>query len=443
MNRAIEAAHYTGDALPYPWGSNASSTGGVTTSYGTVWDASLQKYRYTETMTDEASKTRTLTKDGLNRLTRVTEAGQADTYYTYDALDNLAGVSQSGQTRSFIYSTLGRLMVATNPENGTYNYSYDGNGNLRQKTDSQGIGVFMQYDGLNRMSYKEYNDGTAPAYSDRTAAVTYTYDTVGHPNSANCLGNGTNYAAGRLISVSSSVSGYWYSCYDALGRVLRGKQTTSGHDYPFTYNYLPGFMNSVTYPSGRTVSYTPNNRGLSTGAAVAGTTPYASSVAYTPSGAMQSMMLGNGVQETKGYNSRLQMTELNATQNGVTKLSLSYGYAPTTNNGNPSSQTISYPAQQGEALFAQTQNYLYDDRNRLGYFSEGVLNRTFDYDNWGNQTVVSTNTLSPLTPASYGNNNRIATTLGGATVQYDSRGNQTVADHQKTYFPGHSPVSHI
>jgi hypothetical protein len=60
MNRVIEVAHFTGDDLPSPWGSNNNSTGAVTTTYGTIFDSSLQQYGYTETITDEAGKVRTL-----------------------------------------------------------------------------------------------------------------------------------------------------------------------------------------------------------------------------------------------------------------------------------------------------------------------------------------------------------------------------------------------
>jgi len=84
-------------------------------------------------------------------------------------------------------------------------YAYDANGNLVTKTDARSSGSSYIYDALNRVTIRS---------SDGTPAVTYNYD----------LGSISN-GKGRLASVSSSVSSYSYSGYDALGRVLGRTQT--------------------------------------------------------------------------------------------------------------------------------------------------------------------------------------------------------------------------
>src|SRR5437588_7614499 len=85
---------------------------------------------------------------------------------------------------------------------------YDASGNLVYKTDArQVLTSFDPYDALNRP--------TAKHYSDATPAVTYSYDTA------------TN-GKGRLASVSSSVSTYNYTAYDAMGRATGGGETISG-----------------------------------------------------------------------------------------------------------------------------------------------------------------------------------------------------------------------
>jgi len=109
----------------------------VTTPGGAV---STWNYSGAETMfVDGAGKGQRRSRvDGLGRMVEVVEnPGGTPTYttsYTYDTLDHLTFVNQSGQVRAFQYDALGRLMSATNPENGTLTYGYDNNGNLTSRT---------------------------------------------------------------------------------------------------------------------------------------------------------------------------------------------------------------------------------------------------------------------------------------------------------------------
>src|SRR5437660_5431717 len=110
---------------------------------------------------------------------------------------------------------------------------YDANGNLVYKTDGRGVLTsFDPYDALNRPTVKHYSDGTP--------AVTYAYDSA------------TN-GKGRLASVSSSVSSYSYSGYDAMGRATGGSEMISGQPsqtYLIGYTYdLAGHLKTISYPS--------------------------------------------------------------------------------------------------------------------------------------------------------------------------------------------------
>ena len=141
-----------------PWGSNGTSTGDITTSYAAD----------VTTVLDQASHRRSITRDGLGRLSQVTEDPGGLNYttlYSYDALDNLSGVTQVGQGRRFIYDSLGRLKSAVNPESGTVGYTYDNNGNLHTRTDAAGVVTTYIYDGLNRLTSKTYSDSATPAVS--------------------------------------------------------------------------------------------------------------------------------------------------------------------------------------------------------------------------------------------------------------------------------------
>src|SRR5260221_2197475 len=139
------------------------------------------------------------------------------------------------------------------------------------------------YDALNRV--------TSRSYTDSTPAVTYNDD----------LGNSSN-GKGRLASVSSSVSSYSYSGYDAVGHVLGGTQMTDGVGYAMSYGYnLAGEMTSQTYPSGRVVTTAYDNAGRLS--QVAGqksgeaNKTYADSFGYWSSGAIKDLRLGNNLWE--------------------------------------------------------------------------------------------------------------------------------------------------
>ena len=129
--RIVETRSFSGVGLPAPWDTNAVTTGAVTTAYDTNFT----------TVTDEAGRIRRSQLNGLGQLVRVDEPsdaantlGNQATLYDYDALGNLKSVSQAGQFRSFNYSSLSRLISASNPESGTVSYEYDANGNLTKRS---------------------------------------------------------------------------------------------------------------------------------------------------------------------------------------------------------------------------------------------------------------------------------------------------------------------
>jgi len=376
------------------------------------------------TVTDQAGKARKSVTDALGRLKEVYEDPSGLNYltsYSYDALDNLTNVTQGVQSRSFVYDSLKRLTSAANPESGTISFQYDANGNLTQKTDARipAVTTTFVYDALNRLTNRSYSDGTP--------AVAYSYDTV------------TN-SKGRLTSVTSTVSSYSYSQFDAMGRVKAGTQTTNGQSYLMSYSYnLIGSMTSQTYPSGREVTSEYDSAGRLAGVknqasglyyAGAAGNDSTNRIQYTAHGVASHMRLGNGLWEHTNFNVRLQPTQigLGTSSTDSSVLQLDYGYGTTANNGNVLSQTTTIPG------LTLSQVYGYDALNRLETASENLgasWTQNFSYDRFGNRNFGAGTTFPAQLNASNNpvinpNNNRIDTAaIGQTTYSYDGAGNLT------------------
>ncbi|MGA2435488.1 MAG: hypothetical protein ABSG25_09405, partial [Bryobacteraceae bacterium] len=440
--RVTTAQHFAGGALPAAFGGNNNNTTGTTTT------------NYTgaaTTVTDEAGFGHINLSDGLGRLASVTEMGATQvsgatpggtvTNYGYDLLNNLTGVNMAGQTRSFLYSSLSRLLSATNPESGAIGYTYDPNGNLLTKTDAIGTKTTMAYDGLNRVTSKSYA-AASPAVA--TPSVTYTYDHSGDTK-------------GTLYSVTTSAGNGTTYTHDKIGRVTGSTQTTAGTSYPFTYQYsLTDILTQVGYPSGLTMKYVLDSQGNTadplgltdriTAVQDQSTQSTYDALSYLAPGQLSAELLGNGVLENLTWNDRLQQTSISVgsgnllalhfypCQGGVTQCA--------NNNGNIWSQTISMPGMSG----VLTQNYAYDALNRLTNASEsgGTTEwaEGYGYDVWGNRWLASYMNVPiptrdvPVVAASFSTNGVVTNRMNPAVnlIQYDSDGNATqIASQLMTY----------
>lgn len=374
-----------------------------------------------KTVTDQASRKRSIITDGLGRVVQVIEdpndSQQTNklnyvTDYLFDAMGNARKIVQGAQTRYFTYDSLNRILRVkqveqdanpalnlSNPDPITGNnswslgFSYDSVGNIITTTNARNVTTTGTYDALNRLISRDY--------SDSTPDVTYTFEDT----------NVTNLK-GVLTQISSAVSKTKYTSFDELGRIKSSQQQTIDqfgnwltYNFP-DYSYdLSGNLISQTYPSNRVVTYATNNDNRLV--RVASQKPnqvekvYASDFHYTSFGQIDRLRLGNGRWENTEYDENRLTVEaigLGGSSGNMSLLRLenSYGNAAT-NNGTLRQQKISFSAVAGGAEFSATQTYTYDALNRLETSAETPTGmqtfnwqQNFAYDRYGNRTTANT-----------------------------------------------------
>ena len=360
--------------------------------------------------------------DGLNRLKQVTSPSPilAVTQYGYNGLDALTQVTDPRSlVTGYTVDGLGNLTQQASPDTGTTVNTYDAAGNLLTQTDAKSQTTSYAYDALNRVTLITFNDGSKQ---------TYVYDQA------------TN-DVGRLSSITernpaNQVTTFIVYAYDQHGRVTSETRNVGGVQYVFGYHYdSAGRLDQLTYPSGRTASYTLDALGRVTG--VTTTKPggqaqtVVSSVAYHPFGGVKGYTLGNGQVYTRGI-------DLDGRVSSYTLGSQSFAI------GYDAASRISFISD--VAVPANTNTYDYDNLDRL---TSAVLPATpyaYSYDGVGNRSSKTagsstdtyayggtSNRISSITPPSGPVRNFVfdangSTTADGAnTYTYDVRGRMVQA----------------
>jgi RHS repeat-associated protein len=377
---------------------------------------------------DEAGKKRQVWFDGFGRIIEADEPDSGgtlniNTCYKYDLLNNLKEVNQGTQTRTYTYDGLSRLTASTTPEAGVlYLYYTTSAGALCagdasavcRRTDARSITSTYVYDALNRL--------TSVTYSNSTPASSFFYDQTSY-NGLTIL-NGK----GRRTGMSDG-SGTTAWSYDALGRVLTKKRTISGVTKTISYTYnLNGSVATITYPSGRVITYTYSAIGRPlTAKDIANNINYATDALYAPPGAVASFKNGvvtggfAGITTTNSYNNRLQPALLSAAAPSQTILSLTYAYGAS-NNGRIASIVNNLNNN-------RTQTFTYDTLRRLATAQSQATagsdcwGQSFGYDRWGNLLTVNVTKCSA--PSLSVTVNSATNHINSPGYGYDAAGNLT------------------
>src|SRR5487761_257220 len=236
------------------------------------------------------------------------------------------------------------------------------------------------YDALNRL--------TKITYSDSTPTVTDCYD----GSNSSCISGGysSSNGEGRRTAMSDGSGSTGWS-YDAMGRTVTEKRTIAGITKTISYSYNEdGSIASITYPSGRVVSYSVGNAERALSATDSNGSQYAVTASYAPMGALSTVIYGkvtggfNGITESRQYNNRLETTSIAASSSNGTAMnlapcfpsfSLSTGCSSTSTGNNGSVTGIINGVDTGE-----TQDFTYDNLNRI---LSAATKATSGNDCWG------------------------------------------------------------
>ena len=151
--------------------------------------------------------------DGLNRLTKLTDAKNNTTSYLYDNVSDLKQVAYpGGQTISgHQFDSVGRVLAATD-SHGTTNYTYnEPGGALTAIQHSDGSTVQLQYDGYGRLT----------TVSDPTGSKNYTYD------------NSTDVLIGESVQYAGGPGGQVSYQYNPDGSLQQLATPTGAFDYQY------------------------------------------------------------------------------------------------------------------------------------------------------------------------------------------------------------------
>ena len=428
------------------------------------------------------------TYDEVGRVKTVSDATGLTVGYDYNNLDNVTKVSypdgtsetteytccgipgvetdRAGRKSYFDYDVMKRLTRVQDAAGNTLEMDRDANGNLLRLVDAKGHLTKWNYDAVNRVIAKAYNDGTTEDYTysqgllsqskgARNQIVNYSYDAnanltfIDYPNMAD-----VSMSYDNLDDVTQIVDGVGTHgfTYDNRGKLLSLDGPFADDEQTFSYDSLQRLQTQTVGrgASGGTQSQSYAYDALgrletlnSNGTQGVGTFNY-SYVGLTDM--LQSLQMPNGTQTVQSYDGLQRLTQVvNQKNNGTNLNSFAYAY---------DNRDVRTGVQQNYGTDPLRQvNYAYDNVDQLvgeaatGGVAGSNYTNAFSYDAMGNRLKLdsvtgsdtanvksSVNGLNQLTSVSSTVNNGAPTTAG---LSYDVAGNLTDAtnsDGSKTLY---------
>lgn len=344
--------------------------------------------------------------DSLDRLrasTRASASGPANILIDLNHAGALTAITDPrGLVTRFVPDGLGQIGSQLSPDSGHTLYTYDAAGNLSARIDARGLRTTYTYDAAGRLSAAQYADGSASVY---------TYDQGA-------------YGIGQLTQLTDPGGLITAWTYTPQGRVLTRSQTldlagaTLTHRLHYSYE-ASGKRATLTYPSGAqiTLSYEPASGQLSmlrwNGWPIVRQIQWHSALTQGP-GAVKQLRLANGLYWTSPLDAYGRIISYNLNRDTVRLHWDSAGRLVKQSRTNP----------------IQTQQYRYDELDRISGFDSHVRTQRFEYDLTGNlQAKTDQVGTAPQRRTTYTidpHSNRLEQIASlGIGYAYDAAGNRT------------------
>ena len=369
-------------------------------------------------MVDPRGTTARFEYNALNLMTKVIDALNGETSFTYDGNGNLLTLTDArGKTTTWTYDEMDRVETRTDPLSRDETFAYDPNGNLVAWTDRKGQLTTYQYDALDRQMLVGF--GTTGSPSTYASTIATTYD-----------------AGDRPTEIVDSTAGTIEPGYDLLDRLTQEVTPEGSTSYTYDDADRRATMQVAGQPQ---VVYAFDNADRLTGI-TQGTASV--SFAYDNADRRSALTLPNGIVVEYGYDDDSRLTGLTYKLGASALGTLTYGYDAA---GQRTTVGGSY-ARTG--LPAALTSATYDDANQIANFG----GTAFTYDSNGNVTSDGVrsytwnarNQLASLTGPVNGSfaydavGRRRSKTIGGTTTQFLYDGGNTIQE-----LSGGSPVANL
>jgi len=357
-----------------------------------------------------------LYQHAFDTIERVMQEIDPDNYQTnigYNGKDEVTGVSDARSLQTaYVRDGFGDIIQITSPDTGVTKLWYDANGKLTKRIDAAGVETDYTNDVLGRVKSRKIHGTT-------TETVNYTWDVATRP-----------YGIGRLGKIADP-SGATVFSYDAFGKLIKDSRTVGATTYPISYtNDAAGHVQTITYPSGRIVTYTRDGFGRVSGVTTnrnihQPAVTIVSNGLYEPFGPLASLGYGNGVTLEQGWDLDYHLASIDAASGSNVIQNLTYG-----DDASGNIQTIT-----DNLNSARTQGFTFDDLNRLWTASGLYGSQSYTYDGVGNRaTATIGGVLYTYNPSSTSNQIVSITQTGGGRYFYYQPTGQVYSDQRNATF---------
>ncbi len=323
------------------------------------------------TVTDPLSQVTTNTYDNLNRLIKIVDPADGETSIQYDygyssyynSGDEPTSVTDPRDiTTKYTVNAFGEQTQIVSKDTGTTSRTFDKAGNLASATDARGKTINYAYDALNRRTSATFEDGS----------LIYQYDT-----GANGIGH---------LTTMTDPSGTTTWAYDSHGRTTRKQQSVNSitSTTKYQYNQTTGRLISMTYPSGKVLSFSYNTNGQVTGVSVNGTT-LINNITYEPFGPADSWHQANGATYSREFDQDGKIVGISIGGTVPETVNISYDAAGRIIQvSNPSAPSITIKNESAELSYYILNNQLLLSQST--YSATNITSKLYEYDESGNIT---------------------------------------------------------